>query len=598
MSVGRNDPCLCGSGKKYKKCCLNKEDVIALTNIQKEQFHRQKNALFTKLKQFVHEYTTFEQFHQLKLTFKQRTKGIISQEEEEGYFTFWLYFFHRFENGLRLVDWFYEENAWRITQEERARIKGWTTLQPRLLQAIDHSEANIYFQDMLTGEIFPVKREEENMSFFIPWMSTLGMVEPYGDTFYFNGIRPNGSPDDLKRSIKEVNKLTTINNELKEITLIDFYPELLAEFLKKDHHLDGNDEEIVEYNVTYKINNETSITEFLHTLPNFQMNKWTDEEKEIVWVGNHRIYEDNACNGNIQLADVYGQIIIKPGQLQMKSLEEQRLEQMKELMQKMKKDLFLDTEEEIVIGTSIDIARNVMISAPEDAPECFSLYAQSDLVQLIDEPQQMFNQSSIRDLVKNNQKFDVEMWLRQSEYGIYHVVLERFKTVEVTADFNQIRADLGMPLSPFVTGGTSRETKVTYVERENSAHELLEKKIPLLEKLGFTPESLDRFYTTEFIYFFQNKTDGKSADTNRKYREVLNDLRKILELKSITSWDQCGVTFWRTVVMTDYPKLYNEVDELARKEFVYIVREFLSWLDEAEGKSHFYKSLLFLEQLE
>lgn len=25
--VGRNDPCPCGSGKKYKKCCLGKEDV-------------------------------------------------------------------------------------------------------------------------------------------------------------------------------------------------------------------------------------------------------------------------------------------------------------------------------------------------------------------------------------------------------------------------------------------------------------------------------------------------------------------------------------------------------------------------------------------
>ncbi|WP_238374901.1 SEC-C metal-binding domain-containing protein, partial [Aggregatibacter actinomycetemcomitans] len=22
--VGRNDPCPCGSGKKYKKCCINK----------------------------------------------------------------------------------------------------------------------------------------------------------------------------------------------------------------------------------------------------------------------------------------------------------------------------------------------------------------------------------------------------------------------------------------------------------------------------------------------------------------------------------------------------------------------------------------------
>lgn len=23
--IGRNDPCPCGSGKKYKKCCLNKK---------------------------------------------------------------------------------------------------------------------------------------------------------------------------------------------------------------------------------------------------------------------------------------------------------------------------------------------------------------------------------------------------------------------------------------------------------------------------------------------------------------------------------------------------------------------------------------------
>lgn len=25
MSLGRNDPCPCGRGKKYKKCCLAKE---------------------------------------------------------------------------------------------------------------------------------------------------------------------------------------------------------------------------------------------------------------------------------------------------------------------------------------------------------------------------------------------------------------------------------------------------------------------------------------------------------------------------------------------------------------------------------------------
>ena len=25
--IGRNDPCPCGSGKKYKKCCMNKDNI-------------------------------------------------------------------------------------------------------------------------------------------------------------------------------------------------------------------------------------------------------------------------------------------------------------------------------------------------------------------------------------------------------------------------------------------------------------------------------------------------------------------------------------------------------------------------------------------
>ena len=31
--VRRNDPCPCGSGKKHKKCCLNKEDNPDFSNI-------------------------------------------------------------------------------------------------------------------------------------------------------------------------------------------------------------------------------------------------------------------------------------------------------------------------------------------------------------------------------------------------------------------------------------------------------------------------------------------------------------------------------------------------------------------------------------
>lgn len=31
--IGRNDPCICGSGKKFKNCCMGKEDFDGLREI-------------------------------------------------------------------------------------------------------------------------------------------------------------------------------------------------------------------------------------------------------------------------------------------------------------------------------------------------------------------------------------------------------------------------------------------------------------------------------------------------------------------------------------------------------------------------------------
>ena len=36
-NVGRNDPCPCGSGKKYKKCCLNKQQIKPLDTIETKE---------------------------------------------------------------------------------------------------------------------------------------------------------------------------------------------------------------------------------------------------------------------------------------------------------------------------------------------------------------------------------------------------------------------------------------------------------------------------------------------------------------------------------------------------------------------------------
>ena len=32
-----NNKCLCGSGKKYKKCCINKSSSNVITNLEKQE---------------------------------------------------------------------------------------------------------------------------------------------------------------------------------------------------------------------------------------------------------------------------------------------------------------------------------------------------------------------------------------------------------------------------------------------------------------------------------------------------------------------------------------------------------------------------------
>lgn len=37
MSIERNSPCPCGSGKKYKKCCLIRAEMDAQAQVMKEE---------------------------------------------------------------------------------------------------------------------------------------------------------------------------------------------------------------------------------------------------------------------------------------------------------------------------------------------------------------------------------------------------------------------------------------------------------------------------------------------------------------------------------------------------------------------------------
>jgi hypothetical protein len=44
MKIGRNDPCHCGSGKKYKKCCNSKDEAARSAELAAEAAARASTA--------------------------------------------------------------------------------------------------------------------------------------------------------------------------------------------------------------------------------------------------------------------------------------------------------------------------------------------------------------------------------------------------------------------------------------------------------------------------------------------------------------------------------------------------------------------------
>ncbi len=49
--IGRNDPCPCGSGKKYKSCCWKKDQPKSSVDLKKRSLSVMKSGLAEKISQ-------------------------------------------------------------------------------------------------------------------------------------------------------------------------------------------------------------------------------------------------------------------------------------------------------------------------------------------------------------------------------------------------------------------------------------------------------------------------------------------------------------------------------------------------------------------
>ena len=119
--IGRNAPCPCGSGKKYKKCCLAKDEARVLPVAG--EVHRMDARLVQELKGYAQSRWAhaFADLHpgQLFLDGDQ-----LTPEKAQLYDPYRVYV-HRFE-GRTLAGWYLAERGDRLSPLERAWLEAVT----------------------------------------------------------------------------------------------------------------------------------------------------------------------------------------------------------------------------------------------------------------------------------------------------------------------------------------------------------------------------------------------------------------------------------------------------------------------------------------
>ncbi|MCD8503150.1 MAG: hypothetical protein LRY71_17710 [Bacillaceae bacterium] len=354
-----------------------------------------------------------------------------------------------------------------------------------------------------------------------------------------------------------------------EEIMMNFFPEILAASIQEEERPEQERQKVMtEYFSTFYVKDTEAVKQFLS-----QRSDMNQDNHLYSWSGNWVAYRDSELDKEVGIGEVFGSISLKGNELSFNTLNEEKLSEFQQLLQTNVEVESVKTEEKHLTIPYYAEVSNMILSMDHTVPKYFSLYAQHRNMLNIDAAIPAYDNLSLRQLVDGGRQKDADTWLKQSEYDLYRHVLQQFGSVEVTADFNTVRKQLNLPLSAFVTGGPQRSTQLVGAIKGED--------IKLLGELGF--DSVDYFFTVDFLHFYKQKTTEKSDATVRKYRNSLYDLRELLAMSKKKSWNDLNKKDWKKLISINYFALFESTSKTQLKDFLSIVKAFTKMIDERYG---------------
>ncbi|NLJ33932.1 MAG: DUF2384 domain-containing protein [Firmicutes bacterium] len=193
MKWERNDPCPCGSGEKYKDCCLKGE----VADFQQYKWRRLAEEMQEQLLYFAEE----ERFTDDSEAAFQAYLNVVSDNlfesvEEPAFVSFidWFIYDYRLRSqGRNLIQCYLAEKEKELGPMEVKLLRDWADSHITLLRVLAVGKEWLTLEDLLTGGEFPVwgKSLAEGM---VPGALLLGRPVKVGDNYQLSGAALEFTP--------------------------------------------------------------------------------------------------------------------------------------------------------------------------------------------------------------------------------------------------------------------------------------------------------------------------------------------------------------------------------------------------------------------
>ena len=211
MQPGRNDPCPCGSGRKYKKCCFAAQHAVPLVVARADSVKAVDRHLMRRMLKFARQRFGDGWLDSATTAYCGSTDAEISEHELQLLMPWAIYHLPPGERGISVARHFMEENARRLSGDERdiidAQLQSWLSIW-EIRDVVPGVGMSLV--DMLTGEERFV-HEISGSAHASPRDALLMLIATAGEVSFASGTHPQPlGPRDSAWVAREIRRMCRV----------------------------------------------------------------------------------------------------------------------------------------------------------------------------------------------------------------------------------------------------------------------------------------------------------------------------------------------------------------------------------------------------